>query len=80
MKYIMKYIPPVFRYKGRLPRKYKKQLIKEFGRDFYHDLRNTDLWIENGLLAQLMPEAYEKEMLNRKNELREKKLEKLCQK
>lgn len=71
------YIPPVYKTKYKFPRKKKKKIIKDWGKDTYLYLIQ-DSWLPDGFLSRLMPEWYEREMKERKHELREKKLKRLC--
>jgi len=72
-----KYIPPVHKIKFKFPRKKKKKAIKEMGREFYHKLVTEDSWLPNSFMTNMFPDWYEREMRERKYELREKKLERI---
>lgn len=76
---MIEYIPPLNKKKFKYPRKKKKELIKLMGRNSYYELTNEDGWRPDGILARFFEELYEKEMLERRQQLRELKLKRILE-
>lgn len=72
MQEYIKPVHPIRNYK--FPRKEKKRIIKDWGRDFYYDFFIYRDSYDGTLYVTFFPEEYDKEMIKRKEYLQNQKM------
>lgn len=74
---MIEYIPPQYKIKFKYPRKMKKKMINDWGREYYYKLVTEDPWLTDGYMSKFFPDWYDREMRDRRYDLRKKKLNRI---